>query len=818
MSRASCAHAHNYSNGKLNSQPRPLKLIADKTHGICLAHIDAQTINNLSCCKGREKCRFRRPKSISKRSSLASPSAMHHSGLANRLGASPSAPNTAIKSDSLSNPPPINGQMHHAQSNSNSNSVSHHFFSHQHQHHNHQLHQQQQQHNQQQQQQQPQHNYPQMSHHTHHHLHQQHQIIHHPTHHYQQVAATASALHPQAHQQHHSVQAHGQRHGATVPASSNTPPSLSHQQLGAAGHFVPTQAFDQTSLVNHQQQAHHHHHHQHPGHPIPTATHLGHHHHHHLNLNLNLNHNHVQHSTHHHLGAHAHSHQNQHYSIQPNSMMGASNQVSPASHQLHTSGPYSMGAGHHTPQHPGSVSSRGSADTPLADSLGSNGLGGGLTLNSHTSFSASSNNSMTNHHTVKLEHLTAEVGNNTNNSIVGTHPSPIVAPTTKKRAAKGDSKKNNVLNNISSTNNNNNLISNNNNSSNGTNNNSSSVKNNSSSATGNNVGGVTLTKSKKPRKSRTIYSSEQLKRLNQEFNATHYLNLPDRAKLAAELNLSQTQVKIWFQNRRSKLKKNGTSFGGNLSDDQSCHSNQDGGMDSPEMADISSTGQDEESLANDSDYNQHHQHLNQQQQHHLHSQSFDDHNNLVMSSTTTPTTTMPGAAYQQEHDLQTGHHLNQMPPHHQHQDQLQQQQQQPSQQHLHSQSFDEHSNLTMSSTTTPSTTMSSAAYPQHHDLQSGHHLNQMSIGQHQDQLQQQQHLHSQSFDNHNNLVMSSSAGPTTPTGAAYQQRHDLQSGHHQLNQMQIHQHQDQLQTQQHQVQASVAPNTAATNMSSIVFT
>ncbi|MEH0962207.1 homeobox domain-containing protein, partial [Streptococcus anginosus] len=78
-------------------------------------------------------------------------------------------------------------------------------------------------------------------------------------------------------------------------------------------------------------------------------------------------------------------------------------------------------------------------------------------------------------------------------------------------------------------------------------------------ASNNTSSSVTLTKSKKPRKSRTIYTSEQLKRLNQEFNAAQYLNLPDRAKLAAELNLSQTQVKIWFQNRRSKLKKNGTN-------------------------------------------------------------------------------------------------------------------------------------------------------------------------------------------------------------------------------------------------------------------
>nr|AYO51645.1 distal-less [Rhagovelia amazonensis] len=57
-------------------------------------------------------------------------------------------------------------------------------------------------------------------------------------------------------------------------------------------------------------------------------------------------------------------------------------------------------------------------------------------------------------------------------------------------------------------------------------------------------------KGKKMRKPRTIYSSLQLQQLNRRFQRTQYLALPERAELAA-----QTQVKIWFQNRRSKYKK-----------------------------------------------------------------------------------------------------------------------------------------------------------------------------------------------------------------------------------------------------------------------
>ncbi|KAM6175265.1 homeobox protein DLX-4 [Erethizon dorsatum] len=60
---------------------------------------------------------------------------------------------------------------------------------------------------------------------------------------------------------------------------------------------------------------------------------------------------------------------------------------------------------------------------------------------------------------------------------------------------------------------------------------------------------------KKLRKPRTIYSSLQLQRLNQRFQHTQYLALPERAQLAAQLDLTQTQVKIWFQNKRSKYKK-----------------------------------------------------------------------------------------------------------------------------------------------------------------------------------------------------------------------------------------------------------------------
>ncbi|CAK8671264.1 unnamed protein product [Clavelina lepadiformis] len=62
-------------------------------------------------------------------------------------------------------------------------------------------------------------------------------------------------------------------------------------------------------------------------------------------------------------------------------------------------------------------------------------------------------------------------------------------------------------------------------------------------------------KPKKKRNPRTVYSTYQLQELHSYFKKVQYLALPERARLAANLGLTQTQVKVWFQNRRSKIKK-----------------------------------------------------------------------------------------------------------------------------------------------------------------------------------------------------------------------------------------------------------------------
>lgn len=64
-----------------------------------------------------------------------------------------------------------------------------------------------------------------------------------------------------------------------------------------------------------------------------------------------------------------------------------------------------------------------------------------------------------------------------------------------------------------------------------------------------------LLKTKKPRKARTAFTDHQLNSLEKMFEKQKYLSVQDRMELAAKLSLSDTQVKTWYQNRRTKWKR-----------------------------------------------------------------------------------------------------------------------------------------------------------------------------------------------------------------------------------------------------------------------
>lgn len=57
------------------------------------------------------------------------------------------------------------------------------------------------------------------------------------------------------------------------------------------------------------------------------------------------------------------------------------------------------------------------------------------------------------------------------------------------------------------------------------------------------------------KKSRTVFTRSQVMRLESIFQVKKYISSDERSQIAYSLQLSEAQVKTWFQNRRNKYKR-----------------------------------------------------------------------------------------------------------------------------------------------------------------------------------------------------------------------------------------------------------------------